>query len=228
MSLPTKKTISLIITVLLTIQTTIFAQTNIIDLEKAENLTLIHAKVDPVDYDGKQAVKVTTLPNNSQNGLVIIQDLNFENGIIELDLAGKPVENAPAYAKGFIGIAFRADKNNPQNHECFYLRPVNAIAEDETFRNRSVQYSSHPDNSWNVLRQQFPGKYETYAKMEPGKWFHIKIVVEDKKASFYVHDMETPCLVVDDLLHGLRSGGVALWTELTTEAYFSNLKITHN
>jgi hypothetical protein len=62
--------------------------------------------------------------------------------------------------------------------------------------------------------------------LEPGVWTRYKIVVDGLNARLYVHGVEQPCLIVDDLKLGDTEGGVALWVGPGTEGYFSNLKIS--
>jgi hypothetical protein len=46
------------------------------------------------------------------------------------------------------------------------------------------------------------------------------------KARLYLHGVDQPCLIVNDLKLDPRDGGVALWVGPGTEGYFSNVKIT--
>jgi hypothetical protein len=57
-------------------------------------------------------------------------------------------------------------------------------------------------------------------------WTKYRIEIDGRKARLYVHGAQQPCLIVNDLKHDPREGGVALWVGPGTEAYFSNLKIT--
>src|SRR5215471_10519267 len=74
-------------------------------------------------YHGKSAVRVDALPT-AANGesYAIVKGSRFHNGAIEVELAGKPGANADSGARGFIGIAFRAQGNR---FEYIYLRPTN-------------------------------------------------------------------------------------------------------
>jgi hypothetical protein len=61
--------------------------------------------------------------------------------------------------------------------------------------------------------------------MDPGAWTHLKIEVSGVKARIYLNNATQPCLIVNDLKQGHSHGKVALYAEVTTDAYFSNLKI---
>ena len=141
-----------------------------------------------------------------------------------MDLAGQPAAGAPGDARGFIGIAFRFQGDG--SYEYIYLRPTNGRADDQVRRNHSTQYSSHPDFDFARSRREAPGKYESYVDLQPGIWTKYKIEVEGRQARLYVNGAEQPCLIVNDLKHEPREGGVALWVGPGTEGYFSNLKIT--
>src|SRR4029077_13751131 len=116
----------------------------------------------------------------------IVKDTAFHNGSIELELAGRPsTEGAAAGgARGFIGIAFRLQDGK---FEYIYLRPTNGRADDQVRRNRSTQYSSHPNFGFAVSRQEAPEKYESYVDLEPGAWTRYRITVEGTKARLFVH-----------------------------------------
>lgn len=224
------KTITLITTFLITITINSHAQSTL-NLHDTKNLKFINAKAEAVQYEGKEALKVLRDADdpNSQEGIVAILNGNdFKNGTIEVELAGKPKPGAPPFARGFIGIAFHFDEDDLSAYESFYLRPMNSIAETEAQRNHTVQYTSMPDYPWSRLREETPGKYETYAKVQPGKWTKMKIVVNGTTAQLFIDDEEKPCLTVNDLIRGERIGKIALWMHSTTEAYFSNLKITNS
>lgn len=111
-------------------------------------------------YKNKEAVKAIGKPNFSEDQFIKIDSLLFGNGIIELEVAGRPSAEASGQARGFIGIAFRVDQEN-EKLECIYLRPTNGRADDQVRRNHSVQYVSHPDYPWHRLRKESPGKYES-------------------------------------------------------------------
>jgi hypothetical protein len=137
--------------------------------------------------------------------------------------ANLPLVRLPPRA-GLLASLFgsRADGR----YEYIYLRPTNGRADDQIRRNHSTQYGSYPDFGFARSRQEAPEKYESYVDLQPGVWTKYKIEVEDRKARFYVHGAEQPCLIVNDLRLEPRDGGVALWLGSSTEGYFSNLKIT--
>lgn len=156
-----------------------------------------------------------------------LKDFEFQNGCIEVDVYSKLSEDAPHYARGFIGIAFRINEDDTR-YESFYIRPTNGRCDDQIRRNHSVQYYAYPDFKFNILRVINPEKYESYADMGLEEWIRMRIIVNSTKAELYLNDSIYPVLIVNDLKNGISSGSIALWSEVGTDAYFKNLKITEN
>ena len=187
------------------------------------NLDPINVKIEEVNFKGKKAVRVFGTSENET--MATLKQLNFENGTIEIDVAGQTLPGASAGARGFIGLAFRARTTDSVRYECFYIRPTNGRAEDQLRRNHSTQYISHPKYTWFKLRDENPGVYESYTDMVEGEWTKLKIEVKDNKARLYVNGAAQPCLLVNDLKYGKSTGAIALWVGPGTDGYFANLNI---
>jgi hypothetical protein len=152
--------------------------------------------------------------------------IEFQDGTIEVEVASKLAPGAPEFARGFIGLTFRIDEAG--RFESIYLRPTNSMADDQVRRNRSVQYVAYPDFRFDRMRSEFPGRYETYADIELNRWINMKVAVKGERAELYLDDAPKPAFIVTDLKYGARQrGGVGLWLESGTLAYFRNLRITH-
>ncbi len=106
------------------------------------------------------------------------------------------------------------------------MRPTNGRAADQLRRNHSVQYVSEPEFTWHRLRDEAPGKYESYADLDAGAWTKMKIVVSGTTARLYVNGAEQPCLVVNDLKHGGGAGRIALWAHVETDAHFGTITVS--
>ncbi len=175
-------------------------------------------------YQGRAAVRVLAnadAPNGTS--YAVVKDTVFRDGVIEVDLAGKPAAGVGPGARGFIGIAFRLQDGK---HEYIYLRPTNGRADDQVRRNHSTQYSSHPDFDFARSRQESPEKYESYVDLQPGVWTKYRIEIDGRKARLFVHGGEQPVLIVNDLKMEPREGPIALWVGPGTEGYFTGLKVT--
>ncbi len=190
-----------------------------------DNVMPVNVEISSVVYEGKKAMFVQPLQVESEAKFVKLKEIEFENGIIELDLAGSPSATAGAQARGFVGVCFRIDSDNSK-FECFYLRPTNGRAEDQLRRNHSAQYISYPDFPWFKLRKETPGKYESYVDLVPGQWTKVKISVQGTTAKLFVHGNEQPTLIVNDLKHGAGTkGSVGLWVGPGTDGHFANVHI---
>ena len=199
-----------------------------IPLDSTEGLRPVNAKVESVTYKGRKGIRVTdTAPQGTSDDarFVVVTGSQFQDGLIEVDVAGDRIPGATETARGFVGIAFRVVHDGPP-FEAFYLRPFNGRSDDQLQRNHSAQYISSPEFPWNRLRQEFPGKYETYVDLVPGEWTKMKIEVKGNKAHLYVNDAPEPILIVNHLLHGDTKGAVALFISLGSVAHFSNLRIS--
>lgn len=193
--------------------------------QSADQLVGKNVGITPANHKGRSAVQVIATPGAANaTSYAVIKDASFRDGTIEVDLAGQPAVGASDSARGFIGIAFRIQRDG--SYEYIYLRPTNGRANDQVRRNHSTQYSSYPDFNFARSRQEAPGKYESYVDLDTGAWTKYRIEVEGRKARLYVHGAEQPCLIVNDMKLEPREGGIALWVEPGTEGYFSNLKIT--
>ena len=197
-----------------------------------ENLRPHNVLVTNATHKGQRAVRVvvdtTRIRGDAQANLetlAIVPGIEFSNGVIEVEVSGSPGPGAAAGARGFVGIAFRVQ--DTARYDAFYLRPTNGRVEDQERRNRSAQYISHPEWPWFRLRQETPGKYESYVDLVPDEWTKIRVVVDGQRARLFVHDQAQPTLVVNDVKSGATAkGGIALWIGPGTIAHFRNLRVT--
>jgi hypothetical protein len=199
-----------------------------IALDNPSEMQPRNVKVEQVTYKGRKALRVTdAATGNVTDGvqLVVLNKTEFQDGVIEIELAGEPAATAGAGARGFVGMAFRVAPEAAK-YECFYLRPTNGRADDQVRRNHSTQYISYPEFPWHRLRKEFPEKYESYVDLVPGEWTKVKIEVRGDKAKLYVHDAPQPVLIVNDLKLGQSQGRLALQVGPGTVAHFANLRVT--
>jgi hypothetical protein len=194
-------------------------------LNSLSELELQHVEAELVTYRGRHAVRLVEQGEPASDlAIAILSGSDFEDGVIEAEIAGAPRKDAPQDMRGFVGIAFRVQPHGSR-FECFFLRPTNGRAGDQLRRNHSTQYISYPDFPWYRLREQAPGVYESYTDLVPGAWTPIRIVVLGIQAQLYVNGAEQPCLVVNDLKLGETQGQIALWIGAGTEAYFSTVVV---
>jgi len=196
-----------------------------IPVENGANLEFVHVVPKTVTYNGRQALRlVETRDAPAGNAIALLPDLDFKDGTIEVEVAGRPADGSVDTARGFVGIAFRSAAHGTA-FDCFYIRPTNGRADDQLRRNHSTQYVSEPDFPWQRLRSETPGVYESYVDLEAGAWTRLQIEVSGAHARLFVNGAAQPALVVNDLKRGVTSGQIGLWIGVGTEAHFRNLQI---
>lgn len=176
------------------------------------------------EYRGRKALRVVQPARG--DGFAVLPGVNFQDGVIEADMAIEITTPLFPGAPGFGGIAFRA-RDDVSGYELFYLRPGNATSPDQAKRNHSVQYVAEPGFSWPLLRRAWPSVYETYAPLATGAWTHLKIEVTGRDAQLFIDGAPQATLIVQGLKGEDLSGHVALWGFPGQTTWFSNLRVTH-
>ena len=163
---------------------------------------------------------VARLDARAGDGGVLLDGILLGEGVIEVDLKGKDVAQ-----QSFLGIAFHVVDWTTLN--AVYFRPFNFRAGSAEQRAHSVQYVSHPANTWQRLRTERPGQFEQAIEPppDPNGWFHARIVLSAGRVEVFVNGAAKPSLSVEDL-GPAKSGGVALWVGNGSDGAFANLRIT--
>ena len=178
--------------------------------QTVDKLELHKVRAESVVYRGKKAVHLTQTPDaKDEETLAIVAGSEFQDGTVEVEVAGAPAAGAFGGARGFIGVAFRV-RPDAAKFELLYLRPTNGRAEDQLRRNHSTQSTAVPDWPWHRLRQETPGLYESYVDLEPGVWTKVRIVVKGTKARLYVHGADGRWRPVRDYPLGDSPSGAAV------------------
>ena len=143
---------------------------DLFDLNKKGKLQVINRTLS--SFMDKRGNGVSFSEANG-DGVAWLDGVNFANGSIELDIKGKDV-----LQQSFVGVAFHGV--DEKTLDAVYFRPFNFHATDSVRRIHAVQYISHPDFPWNVLRETQNAKYEKaiLSAPDPNEWFHVKIVVD--------------------------------------------------
>ncbi|TCR14396.1 hypothetical protein EDF67_101500 [Sphingobacterium sp. JUb78] len=194
-----------------------------------DRLTAVQTSMSITQINGKKAVRVVksaAVKEDDEATYVKINDFNFKNGVIEVDVLSRLLPDAPAHARGFIGLAFRINKDDSK-FESIYVRPTNSTADDQLRRNRTIQYFSYPNFKFTHSRATAPGQYESYAPIALDKWIKLKIEVNGNQAKLFINGSKQPYLIVSDLKMGAdQSGSLGLFVDIGTEGFFRNLKVT--
>ena len=172
--------------------------------------TFSQQEIIPFDSDrwDKQNAKETEfLGRNCLMGIASLKDVEFENGVIEFDLAVNGERSYP-------GVTFRAQSGN--DYERIYVRPHLS----KTFQN-VVQYEGTFNglDSW----QLYYGEGMTASAEIPlNQWVHLKIEVNGNQARLFLNDAVNPLLTITDLAHGQSKGTLGVWGPMDGSAYYSN------
>ncbi len=124
------------------------------------------------DHLGRQAIRMGM-------GLAHCENVRFEDGTIELDLAVTPY-------RSFAYVQFRIQESG-ENEE-FYFRSHKSGLPD------AIQYTPvyRRESNW----QLYHGADDTAAAwLPPEEWIHVRIVVRGDRAAVFVGDAPTPQLV---------------------------------
>ncbi|WP_336518484.1 family 16 glycoside hydrolase [Pollutibacter soli] len=192
------------------------AQTYRPDLQDKKQTSLTKRSVSNIDENGKKGIRIEA---GEGGNLLVLNNIVFSNGTIELDLRGRD-----KMGQSFVGFAFHIQ--NDSTYDAIYFRPFNFSNPDTLRRWRAVQYISNPEYDWSKLREQFPGKYENKVNPVPdgNDWFHCKIVVKNKQVTVFVNNSTTPSLAVIQLSNW-KEGKLGLWVENGSDGSYANLVI---
>lgn len=188
----------------------------------------IHTEANFVNLDGESVLRVTKkdkIMEFDENTYAKIMDIPFHNGEIEVKMLSRLLPDAPDFARGFIGIAFRINEEDSQ-FESFYVRPTNGRIDDPVRKNRGVQYFSYPDYTFEFFRNLGIDDFEGPADIGLDEWITLRAVINGVKGEFYLNNNSDPALVVDELkLGAYATGSIGLFVDIGTEAFFKDLKI---
>lgn len=168
-----------------------------------------------VDFDSEQWTLINAevtehLGRKALSGFAVLQDVDFEDGVIEVDIA---VDGSISYP----GLVFRMTSN--ESYERFYIRPhkMNGAFQD------ALQYT--PVFNGIAGWQLYSGEgYTASVTLPADRWIPLKIEVAGSRARLYLDGAEEPALIMDNLEHGISSGAIGLFGPKNQTAYFSNFR----
>ncbi len=184
-------------------------------LGEGKGLKVFNRSVSSLSDGARKGLRLSEAPGA---GVAYLEGIEFANGLIELDIRGKDVQQ-----QSFVGVAFHGVDG--KTYDAIYFRPFNFRAEDPVRRSHAVQYISSPIYMWQKLRTEHPGKYENAVNPvpDPNDWFHVRVVVASPNVSVFVGDAKEPSLVVSQLSER-RKGLTGLWVD-NFGGDFANFKI---
>lgn len=142
-------------------------------------------------------------------GTAYLKDVEFENGVIEVDIAVTGDRSYP-------GLVFRMQSS--LDYERFYIRPHRA-----PYYPDALQYT-HVINgvaSWQLCQGE---GFTALAEIPENQWIHLKMEISGTQARVYFGDNDHPALVIHHLKHGKSMGTIGLMGPRDRTAYFSNFR----
>jgi sugar lactone lactonase YvrE len=142
-------------------------------------------------------------------GRAYLKDVEFENGVIEVDVAFPDTDR-----RSYPGIFFRVQ--SPTDYEHFYIRPHRAFRYPD-----ALQYA--PTINGIAGWQLYSGDgFTSGVELPENEWIHVRLEVMGNRARVFLGDADTPALVVHELKHGVSRGTISLDVPADGSAYFSN------
>jgi sugar lactone lactonase YvrE len=143
-------------------------------------------------------------------GRAVLEDVAFENGVIEVDVAFTG-------ERDFAGIAFRMATD--EDHEHFYIRPHNSGTPD------ALQYTPvfNGNSGWQLYNG--PG-FTATATVPSGEWVNVRLEVQGTRARVFLNEADQPALVVEELKRDPGRGWIGVTDFTGGQSFFSNFSYT--
>ncbi|MGL4309624.1 MAG: hypothetical protein ACRCSU_03980 [Paracoccaceae bacterium] len=199
-----------------------------------ENSVAKDVHAEAVTCRGRSALRLV-LSERARNGTYgidyvdaptfLLAPIAFLNGTIEVNVLARLLPDAPDYARGFIGLAYRITED-VQAFEAVYLRPENGLKVRPPVPRdkRAAQYYAYPDWKFDRLRAAEPdGPYEASADIGPDEWITLRLEAKDYALTAFVNDRIV--LEVPRTKAAPKAGGIGLWVDIGTEGFFSDLLV---
>jgi len=173
--------------------------------------------LDAASRAGKPGVDYVDQPS-----FVLLPDA-MENATVEVDVCARLLPDAPDYARGFIGLAYRV-QDDLSAYESLYLRPTNGRlhAPPPPRDARAVQYYAYPAHPFDVLRETEPGRYEAGADIGLDRWTRFKIRFQGPEFTAWADGVQ---ILTGTGKLPARPGRIGLWVDIGTEGFFANLSV---
>lgn len=191
---------------------------------RKESFVPVHTRAEYLP-DGVVRVCKIDKEQPDENTYLKAKEVCFHNGVIEVDVCGRLLADAPDYARGFIGIVFRANADDSE-FESFYIRPTNGRdCDDPVRKSHGCQYFSYPGYTFSYFREFGITAYENRVdSIALNEWSHIRAEITDDRGVFFVNGERV--LDVNGFKHGGDSrGAVGLYVDIGTDGLFRNLTV---
>ncbi|MFM2355358.1 MAG: hypothetical protein RLZZ528_1094 [Pseudomonadota bacterium] len=189
-------------------------------------------EVAPATKDGRRCLRIAldAASRAGKPGVDYVDQPSFlllpevvTDATVEVDISARLLPDAPDYARGFIGLAYRVQPDL-SSYESVYIRPTNGLrhAPEPPRSDRAVQYYAFPDYPFDVLRETEPGRFEAGADIGLDLWHRLSVTFTGTDFVAAVDGTE--------VLRGAgkipaRPGRIGLWVDIGTEGFFANLGV---
>ena len=161
-------------------------------------------------YKGSKAIVLKKNFDNYKFGSVAYpKELNFKDGVIELDIASTT-------GKDYLGLAFRI--KDAHHYQTLYFRPASSGTIN------AIQYMPEKKAEFNWWDYE-ADKYQAKATLPATTWFHIKAVVKGQTLTVYVDHQPKPAMVYKALDPELKEGSVGFWFGNSAACAYKNLTV---
>ena len=191
----------------------------LIELYKNGKLKVVNRNVEIVSSDSGAYL---TILESKKEGIIWLPIQDFTNGTIEIEMRGKDV-----FQQSFIGVAFHGVDDI--SYDAVYCRPFNFFAKDSVRRIHAIQYISHPNFTWEKLRNERNAVFEKEITNppHPNDWFNMKLVIDNTTVTAYINNATQPSLMVEKL-NNRTAGKIGLFTADNSGGDFRLIKIKYN
>lgn len=161
----------------------------------------------PERWDLSKATVTDFLGRKAVMGSALLKDVEFKNGVIEVDIA-------VTGSRSYPGINFRMTDDG--NYERFYIRPHRAGLYPD-----ALQYTPVFNNvaGWQLYNGE---GFTAGATIPANQWIHVKMEIKGSQARVFLNNSDEPGLVIHELKHGDNRGKVGLLAPMNGSAYLSN------
>jgi hypothetical protein len=156
----------------------------------------------------------------------VLLPVELGTGMVEVEVLARLNGKTDFDARGFAGVAFGVDAQL-RAFECVYVRTLNGLRMNPAppRDRRAVQYFAYPEWPFDRLRAEYAdGRYEAGADIGADQWLTLAVRIGEDEVDVAVDGVRA--LTIAQRKAPARTGRVALFVDIGTEAYFRNLRIT--
>jgi hypothetical protein len=186
-------------------------------LSASTSAELVPFSTDTWEFNNNAAITIGEFQGKSDvlsisNGIALVKDSDFTNGIIEYD-----VYNGSTGTE-YAGPIWHAQ--DLQNFEVIHTR------NNRNNTPYAVHYYPFNNNLGNIQLYYGQGHNAT-VNLPVDQWSHVKLVISGSQGELFIDDMTTPVLFIDNAVGGFTQGQVGLFGNYNVqeEVHFANFDV---